>query len=75
MRTTGIPVPPALVGFVLLVLALAAVSYAVGRVAGPVAPGLHRVEEPGRSGPGEMDDMPGMDHGMRSTQGIRVVVR
>jgi hypothetical protein len=46
------------VGFVLLVLALTAVSYAVGRAAGPVAPGLHRVEE----GPDRMPGMPGM-HG------------
>jgi hypothetical protein len=58
MRTSRIPAPPALVGFVLLVLALTALSYAVGRAAGPVAPGLHRVEE----GPDRMPGMPGM-HG------------
>ncbi|MCX4824172.1 hypothetical protein OG883_30805 [Streptomyces sp. NBC_01142] len=70
MRTSGIPVPPALVGFVLLVLALTAVSYGVGRAVGPVAPGLHRVEDP--AGPGDGDPggpggMPGM-HGMRESR-------
>ncbi|MBR8642802.1 hypothetical protein KEF29_34580 [Streptomyces tuirus] len=54
-------VPPALLGFVVLLASLTALSYAVGRVAGPVAPGMHRTvpdseqnQEPG---------MPGM-HGL-----------
>lgn len=47
----------------LLVLALTAVSYAVGRAVGPVAPGLHRVEE----GPDRNPGMHGM-HGMHGTE-------
>lgn len=57
----GLFVPPALLGFVVLLVSLTAVSYAVGRMAGPVAPGMHRTvpaseesQEPG---------MPGM-HGL-----------
>ncbi|MFK4224402.1 hypothetical protein [Streptomyces sp. NPDC019890] len=63
MRTSRLPVPPALLGFVLLVLALTTLSYAVGRAVGPVAPGLHRTEEPGSPGPEDPGGMPGM-HGM-----------
>lgn len=57
----GLFVPPALLGFVVLLVSLTAVSYAVGHMAGPVAPGMHRTvpaseesQEPG---------MPGM-HGL-----------
>lgn len=57
---------PLLVGFVALLAVLFAVAYGVGRSAGPVAPGMHRVA-PGtvpadggkREAPGK--DMPGMD--------------
>ncbi|MCQ8830040.1 hypothetical protein NQU54_13360 [Streptomyces samsunensis] len=50
--------PPALVGFLALLVALMAASCVVGRAAGPVAPGIHRsVPEDGGAG--------GMDtHGM-----------
>ncbi|WP_257231526.1 hypothetical protein [Streptomyces sp. Rer75] len=34
--------PPALAGFLVLLVVLMAASYAVGRAAGPVAPGIHR---------------------------------
>lgn len=57
----GLFVPPALLGFVVLLVTLTAASYAVGRMAGPVAPGMHRTapesEEPREPG------MPGM-HGL-----------
>ncbi|MEU8952784.1 hypothetical protein AB0C93_00615 [Streptomyces sp. NPDC048518] len=33
--------PPALCGFLVLLVLLFTVSYAVGRAAGPVAPGMH----------------------------------
>ncbi|WP_405999863.1 hypothetical protein [Streptomyces sp. NBC_00829] len=59
MWTSRLPVPRALVGFVFLVLALTALSYAVGRAVGPVAPGLHRVEEPGDPAPEGPGGMPG----------------
>ncbi|MFH8800919.1 hypothetical protein ACH4F6_15175 [Streptomyces sp. NPDC017936] len=54
-------VPPALLGFVVLLVSLTAVSYAVGRMAGPVAPGMHRTV-PASEEPRE-PDMPGM-HGL-----------
>ncbi|MBQ0947370.1 MULTISPECIES: hypothetical protein [Streptomyces] len=60
--------PPALCGFlVLLVLAFAA-SYAVGRGVGPVAPGMHGpgITQGGHGDGGtdmEDDDMGGMNHG------------
>ncbi|SFY27745.1 hypothetical protein OH786_20300 [Streptomyces atratus] len=48
-------------GSLLLLVALFAVSYGVGRLAGPVAPGMHGVphhdDDPG------MGDMGGMGHG------------
>ncbi|MEU3446440.1 hypothetical protein AB0H29_04285 [Streptomyces thermolilacinus] len=54
---------PGLTGFLALLVALFAVSYAVGSLAGPVAPGLH----PGTTAPagtsgedGGADDMGGM---------------
>jgi hypothetical protein len=53
-------------GFVALLAALFAVAFVTGRLAGPVAPGMHRVA-PGTApasatpaAPG-MHDMPGMD--------------
>ncbi|MEU6732688.1 hypothetical protein ABZ929_05710 [Streptomyces physcomitrii] len=51
---------PALYGFVLLLALMFAASYAVGRAAGPVAPGMHDTSpaEHGGGG-GDMD----MDHG------------
>ncbi|WP_055550772.1 hypothetical protein [Streptomyces sp. NBRC 110028] len=62
--------PPALCGFLLLLVLVFSVSYAVGSAAGPVAPGLHRTGSAGSGGTGGgdggggsgggMDDMPGM---------------
>ncbi|MGW2179355.1 hypothetical protein ACWCXX_14920 [Streptomyces sp. NPDC001732] len=63
---------PALLGFVLLVAAMFGVSYAVGHVVGPVAPGMHGSSSgggagghDGGSGSGDMGGMDGMemDHG------------
>ena len=34
--------PPALAGFLVLLVVLMAASYIAGRAAGPVAPGIHR---------------------------------
>lgn len=60
-RNPSPAVPPALLGFIILLLALMSLSYAVGRLAGPVAPGMHRtVENPGDSGEPGMSDMHGM---------------
>ncbi|MEU2990440.1 hypothetical protein ACPCAJ_32260 [Streptomyces griseoincarnatus] len=58
--------PPALCGFLLLLVLVFSVSYAVGSAAGPVAPGIHGTGGTGGSGgggDGGMDDMPGMGHG------------
>jgi hypothetical protein len=61
MRMRSFAVPPALVGFIFLLLSLTALSYAVGRMAGPVAPGMHStVEKPGGAGDPGMSDMHGM---------------
>ncbi|MGW7691437.1 hypothetical protein ACWGMA_21665 [Streptomyces asiaticus] len=61
--------PPALCGFLLLLVAVFAVSYAVGTSAGPVAPGMHGTGTTqdgsggGHDGGGmDMDGM-GTDHG------------
>ncbi|MFF5967707.1 hypothetical protein ACFY64_29070 [Streptomyces collinus] len=62
--------PPALCGFLLLLVCVFAVSYAVGSAAGPVAPGMHGTGTSrsgdggggGDEGDGGMDGMPGM-HG------------
>ncbi|MFG2721486.1 hypothetical protein ACGFW5_24805 [Streptomyces sp. NPDC048416] len=51
-------VPPVLWAFVVLLVSLTAVSYAVGRMAGPVAPGMHRTVP--ASGDSEGPGMPGM---------------
>lgn len=57
----GFAVPPVLLGFIFLLFSLTAVSYAVGRMAGPVAPGMHRTgENPGGTGEPGMSDMHGM---------------
>lgn len=60
--------PPALCGFLLLLVLVFAVSYAVGTAAGPVAPGMHGSGGSGGGGDGDgtgggMEDMPGMNHG------------
>ncbi|MFF9241035.1 hypothetical protein ACF1AL_19625 [Streptomyces sp. NPDC014801] len=56
--------PPALFGFLLLLVAVFAVSYAVGAAVGPVSPGLHGGPAGhSRPGDGDADDMGGM-HGM-----------
>ncbi|TGB18818.1 hypothetical protein E4099_01510 [Streptomyces palmae] len=59
-RKRGFVVPPALLGFVLL-LVVASLSCAVGRMAGPVAPGAH-----GKAPRSPRDGGPGMSdtHGM-----------
>jgi hypothetical protein len=57
--------PPAPAGFVLLLLALFAVSYGVGSAAGPVAPGMHS----SRTDPGGMGGMGGMGGGTHSGGG------
>ncbi|MCS0637593.1 hypothetical protein NX801_18370 [Streptomyces sp. LP05-1] len=54
-----LPLPPALLGFAVLLLALTALSFAAGRLAGPVAPGMHRtVPASGDTAP--RPGMPGM---------------
>ena len=63
----GLLPPPALCGFLLLLVLMFSVSYAVGSAAGPVAPGMHGTGSTGTgSGTGESgggtQDMPGM-HG------------
>ncbi|MFD8719170.1 hypothetical protein ACFV2H_14495 [Streptomyces sp. NPDC059629] len=65
----GLPVPPALLGFLFLLVALTSLSYGAGRMAGPVAPGMHRTV------PSEQDLEPGMSdmHGQGAV-GDRVVV-
>ncbi|MFJ7182324.1 hypothetical protein ACIQXA_39605 [Streptomyces massasporeus] len=60
--------PPALCGFLLLLVVLYSVSYLVGSASGPVAPGMHGTGTTGEGGgtgdaPGGMEDMPGMRHG------------
>ncbi|WP_405907204.1 hypothetical protein OG742_18860 [Streptomyces sp. NBC_00828] len=46
--------PPALVGFLLLLVLIFAVSYTVGAAAGPVAPGIHGTDPgAGTSGGGD----------------------
>ncbi|WP_328935015.1 MULTISPECIES: hypothetical protein [unclassified Streptomyces] len=64
--------PPALCGFVLLLVLVFSVSYAVGSAAGPVAPGMRGAGSAGTGTGGDggtgggssggMEDMPGM-HG------------
>ncbi|MFI6549422.1 hypothetical protein ACIBO9_39885 [Streptomyces prunicolor] len=64
--------PPALCGFLLLLVLVFSVSYAVGSAAGPVAPGMRGTGSAGTGtggdggtgggGNGGMEDMPGM-HG------------
>jgi hypothetical protein len=57
--------PPALCGFLLLLVLIFAVSYAVGSAAGPVAPGIHGTSGGGSGsgsdggGGGGMEDMHG----------------
>ncbi|MEU3090350.1 hypothetical protein ACWCQ0_39415 [Streptomyces massasporeus] len=50
--------PPALCGFLLLLVLMFAVSYAVGAAAGPVAPGMQGTTQNGGGGGGtDMGDM------------------
>ncbi|MCX5051620.1 hypothetical protein OG895_30555 [Streptomyces sp. NBC_00201] len=58
--------PPALCGFLLLLVLIFSVAYAVGSAAGPVAPGIHGTGNSGSGsgGGGGVEDMPGM-HGSR----------
>lgn len=67
--------PPALCGFLLLLVLIFTVSYAVGVGAGPVAPGMHGTSTGGGTGggggvPDDMGDMGNMD-GMDGMQGGR----
>ena len=68
--------PPALCGFLLLLVLLFSASYAVGEAAGPVAPGMHGTGTAGSTGggrgggakdmhgtDGSTQDMPGMTDG------------
>ncbi|MDT6983485.1 hypothetical protein ACFSUJ_30900 [Streptomyces lusitanus] len=62
--------PPALCGFLLLLVLLFGASYAVGTASGPVAPGMHGTGGTGGGGGdgtsgtgGDTGDMPGMRHG------------
>jgi hypothetical protein len=56
--------PPALCGFLLLLALVFTVSYAVGAIAGPVAPGMYRSgTSGGADGDGNMGDMRDMRHG------------
>ncbi|MFE7614254.1 hypothetical protein [Streptomyces sp. NPDC057496] len=63
-RSTPVPYAP-LGGFLLLLVALFAVSYGVGRLAGPVAPdlrgGSHQDDGPGPHDMNEMNETDGMD--------------
>ncbi|MER8161804.1 hypothetical protein [Streptomyces sp. NPDC094472] len=54
--------PPALCGFLLLLVMVFAVSYAVGAGAGPVAPGMHGTSTTG-GGSGDGQSGGGMDMG------------
>ncbi|MFI1677507.1 hypothetical protein [Streptomyces sp. NPDC020607] len=63
--------PPALCGFLLLLVLVFAASYAVGRAAGPVAPGMHDSKtgsgsdtRPGGDGDGNSGDGTGDMGGM-----------
>ncbi|MCQ8828146.1 hypothetical protein [Streptomyces malaysiensis] len=62
-RTRRALPPPALAGFLVLLAVLMAASYAVGRAAGPVAPGIHR-SVPQDGGAGGMDTHGMGPHGM-----------
>jgi len=58
----GLLPPPALCGFLLLLIVVFSVSCAVGSASGPVAPGMHGTRDAGPGGGGEgdgMEDMPG----------------
>lgn len=60
--------PPALCGFLLLLVLIFSVSYAVGSAAGPVAPGMHGTGTPtgggtGGGGDGDGGGMSGMHGG------------
>ncbi|AOR35994.1 hypothetical protein BFF78_37510 [Streptomyces fodineus] len=61
--------PPALCGFLLLLVLMFTVSYAVGVAAGPVAPGMHGTgtsrgdgDSGGGGGTDDMGDMHGGGH-------------
>ncbi|MCX5384671.1 hypothetical protein [Streptomyces sp. NBC_00083] len=55
----ALSVPPALLAFVVLLVTLTAASYAAGRAAGPVAPGMHRTVPASEESP-DRPGMPGM---------------
>lgn len=67
--TPGLAPPPALCGFLLLLVLAFGVSYAVGVQAGPVAPGMHGTStSSGSDGGGgtdmsDMENTENMDHG------------
>ncbi|MFJ1550106.1 hypothetical protein [Streptomyces sp. NPDC088246] len=58
--------PPGLIGFLVLLVSMFAVSYKIGDVVGPVAPGMHSTGTGGggQSDPhGDMGDMHSSDAG------------
>ncbi|PWI42664.1 hypothetical protein [Streptomyces sp. ICBB 8177] len=57
-------VAPAVVGFAVLLAALFGLSYAIGSLAGPVAPGMHAPGGTGGSGTGGSGDGTGGMSGM-----------
>ncbi|MFG2335244.1 hypothetical protein [Streptomyces yangpuensis] len=62
--------PPALTGFVVLLLAMFALAYGVGAAAGPVAPGMRStVGDADSAEPGGRGDMGGMTGGMTGMSG------
>ncbi|WP_405818664.1 hypothetical protein OG241_26925 [Streptomyces sp. NBC_01390] len=61
--------PPVLCGFLLLLVLVFSVSYAVGSAAGPVAPGMHGTGSTGTGSGGGMEDMTGTDDGMQDMPG------
>ncbi|WP_089103641.1 hypothetical protein [Streptomyces hyaluromycini] len=73
--------PPALCGFLLLLVLVFSVSYAVGLAAGPVAPGMHGTGSAGSGSGGDggggsggsgggMEDMSGTDGSMQNMPGM-----
>lgn len=64
---------PSVAGFVVLLAALFALSYAAGSFAGPVAPGMRPVHEesgtPGTGGHGDMDGTHGLKPPSRQEAG------
>ncbi|MFE4795026.1 hypothetical protein ACFRFL_07890 [Streptomyces sp. NPDC056708] len=58
--------PPGLIGFLVLLVSMFAVSYKIGDVVGPVAPGMHSTGTGGGGG-GQPDPHDGGMGGMHSS--------